>query len=459
MLVSGIPCELNICPGSCQESDMEAKSFKLYERCAKRCFHAKFIPVLEMTESRLPLHVRDSGMFDDIRFQAKHTVRLIVSKQSVLRPDKYRTGKNATTSGTGWADALDMSNPRQVELCAGFNPKRVFVVQTARHVVYCEEEVLETWVRFFYDNDKDRRGEVKARGVKLLLANRDGDYCVFLCEVARLHEADKICAEWRKYDDVRIPRGLTGKFAFTVSHPHGLAQRVSVGEIEVTQREDVGSRGLKLLTHSCGDKLGLEPGKVMFFYIVVYLSEDRQDRWPDDLWPFLSVHKQEVVSHLINKRVIVRPTLEEGQAMVGEFNKLGSHCREVSDKKFTEKYHQATLRPIDEKYGKRDMLYDVIDELPHKMKNSPEFQQLEISLLKEIRSKYKNSNFAKNKDLSSWNKHVQYNVTTCPGSSGAWVHGFEFSGRDMRYFHAIHHGGKGECNVARSGSSRIIYFK
>ena len=232
-------CELNICPGRCQETEMEGKSLRLYERCAKRNFHQKFIKVHEFTKSRLPLHVRDSGMFEFITYQAKHTVRLIVAKQSVLRPEKCRTGKGATTNGTGRAMALDMSLPRNVEDCAGFDPKRVFQVTTARHVVYNEEEVLDTVVRFFHESDEDRRGEVKAKGVKLIAAHRDWDYCSFLCEVASVDDADKIRTEWRQYDDVRDPRGLDGNFAFTVSHPHGLAQRVSVGEIELVQSVDV----------------------------------------------------------------------------------------------------------------------------------------------------------------------------------------------------------------------------
>lgn len=136
----GSACELNICPGRCEEVDIEAKSFRLYRRCPKRCYHHKFIRVPELIENDLPLHVRDSGMLGWIQGQAKHTVRLIVAKQSMARPKKYKTSKNGTTTGTGFAEAIDVSHPPDMRLCAGLNPRNVFQVKTAAHVVFCEEE-------------------------------------------------------------------------------------------------------------------------------------------------------------------------------------------------------------------------------------------------------------------------------------------------------------------------------
>lgn len=310
---------------------------------------------------------------------------------------------------------------------------------------------MDTWVRFFHEDDDNRSGEVKAKGIKLVAADRERDYCSFLCEVVNLSEAEKIHAEWNNYPDDINSSELRSSFAFTVSHPHGLAQRVSFGEIQATENRDVGGPVLKLLAHSCGDILGMKAEKVLFLYIEVICSEEWQDWWDRDLRAFLSKHRAEVVGHLLQSCVIIIPTEQETNIMHDKYDKLVNHCRSERDKTFKERFSVANFRPIDEKYEKLDIWCDVINELPHIIKYSSEFKHLEKSLIQEITNTYKKV-YPGLEDLTEWSKHVQYNVTTCPGSSGAWVDGFQLCGSKVKYTAAVHHGGKGECNIARVGA-------
>ena len=88
------------------------------------------------------------------------------------------------------------------------------------------------------------------------------------------------------------------------------------------------------------------------------------------------------------------------------------------------------------------------------MNNLPDFIRHKKSLLQEIRRKFKISGFGRNEDLYINNKKINYNVATCPGSSGAKIFGFKVKVTSVE---AIHHGGHAtNFNVGLGGFSKQL---
>ena len=195
---------------------------------------------------------------------------------------------------------------------------------------------------------------------------------------------------------------------------------------------------------------------MFLIYLEIVLSEDISDGLDLAFISFLLNQKCHIIPDLEKKGVVLKPTQREEKAMVDEYNKLRRQCLDARDKKFREKFGAENLIPIDEMFEKSNLYEDIIDALPQEMKNTPEFESLENSLMNEILHKYKLSRSSVKKNLPRHNKHVQYTIPTCPGSSGAMILGWEVRGTEVKQIHAIHRGAEGMYNFAATGTSLAV---
>ena len=118
--LTGHSCETTLLPVDCDEESYEAFGLEMYQRCKKRQFHDKYIPIGEFTEANLPDPVGCPWLVDFIRWRAKHTVYIRVHHCATERLPQYRLGEptsHHSHTGTGNVQKIDMSDPRQVEWC------------------------------------------------------------------------------------------------------------------------------------------------------------------------------------------------------------------------------------------------------------------------------------------------------------------------------------------------------
>ena len=102
------------------------------------------------------------------------------------------------------------------------------------------------------------------------------------------------------------------------------------------------------------------------------------------------------------------------------------------------------------------MLYDVIDELPHKTLKSSEFKQLLQSVYENIVSLYNISSYAKNSTLNEIKKNIKYDIPTCVGSSGAKIVALELNGTEINFTTATHNTGNLRFNKSHLGLSSTL---
>ena len=107
-----------------------------------------------------------------------------------------------------------------------------FRIHTAKHVIFDDAEAQQTIVEFFYDDHRDVRHVIRARGVRVTRSDLDGDYCVLDCVThdRRLGAAlDAVRREWMgMWNGVKdIIYG--SDVSMVVSHPHGCSKQFSIG--------------------------------------------------------------------------------------------------------------------------------------------------------------------------------------------------------------------------------------
>ena len=455
---------------NCSESEIEAMGLGVFSRCRKSKDHPSFVDICRtvicssLTQESvkkkkmlqlkdLPEHMRHEQVLRWVRAVAKRTVRLFVSHTSTERPNNAMygaaAGTKASRSGTGHARPVDTTKPDQSDL----DPKTMFVIYTACHVVFDQTEVDQTSVHFFFEDQEDRSGVIKAKAVKLLVVDRENDLCGFVCEVKEEKLADEIHRQWREntYDVEKMLQSVTESFAFSVSHPHSLSQKFSAGQIKSTNKRDFGGNMLMYLTHSCCDLAGIEVKKVMYFYFSDLLNKERDDRWSEDFLSYLSSHRGELTSHLVGQVLIETPTRQERNLMAESYIKLTGRCEEMEEEDFRKQVRgQTTVSGAEEERLRWIIRGNIYDSLPYEMWRSSKFLELKRSMYDAIEAKVTET-LGHKVLLTEFTTSPRYSVPTCAGSSGAGIYGVLVTDAGKKIFTACHSAGSDKYNIGGPG--------
>ncbi|RUS88626.1 hypothetical protein EGW08_003585 [Elysia chlorotica] len=222
-----------------------------WKECQKNPGHEQFISARYFKDNCLP-RIKNDGIRDRLRAGIDLTVRLRVNWTSPGRPDgdifSHARGSNELRVGTGFISLWHRKSrvlKDHCDACRGETAKKSwgFSVQTARHVVYDTEEAKETKVDLFYDDDSctPGGGRETMRGLAVVATSPGKDTCHFLCVTHDEKLADRIESAlrcwWRKgLEPLKVPDldFLTSWGSATpvliVSHPHGQAKKITVGE-------------------------------------------------------------------------------------------------------------------------------------------------------------------------------------------------------------------------------------
>lgn len=455
----------------CSEADIEGLSLGVFSRCKKAKHHSNFVDMSRSVECSsltqekvwkkthvlgledLPGHMRHPEILRWVRRVAKHTVRISVCHTSADRPADavygVAAGTRASRSGTGCARPVDTTD----SLLSDFDTKTTFLVTTAGHVVYDQQEVDNTWVHFFFEDQDDRSGIIVAKAVKMVSVDRERDWCQFVCKVDDEKLGDDIRQQWREniFDHEEMMRCVTSSFAFTVSHPHSLSQKFSDGVVTLTNKRDFGRYYLKLLTHSCCDLAGIEVKKVLFAYFTDILNKDRDDFWSQDFISFLTNYRQHLTDHLVSQGLIQAATWQEMDLMSKLYKRLNERCKDKVENELRKQTTGQTVSETDKERMRRIITYTIYDSLPCVMWRSSQFIKLKRSVYRAIEGKVRET-VGHKLQLTDVTISPRYSVATCAGSSGAAIHGVLVSDDgEKRSFAACHHGGGDKYNVGGAG--------
>ncbi|GFO18499.1 hypothetical protein PoB_004500400 [Plakobranchus ocellatus] len=228
-----------------------AESEYTWKICTKNPGHHKFIPAPEFRLDHLPEWGRHPSVLKYIQLVSALTVRLRVAFISLKRPEGYTFHKNRGSNSVHVASGFVQDVYREDGSCPCpeciSSPTPVqewfcMYIETACHVVYDTMEAKATKVDFFYDDESSQTdGRMKiVYALGTTVQDPDKDFCVVRCAThdKRLgqellqykDELDKALKlnKWRGYklDD------FAHFLCLIVSHPHGRAKHVTVGETE-----------------------------------------------------------------------------------------------------------------------------------------------------------------------------------------------------------------------------------
>ncbi|GFN86351.1 hypothetical protein PoB_001285700 [Plakobranchus ocellatus] len=123
---------------------------------------------------------------------------------------------------------LDPQPPDNTHFVSGY-----FRIHTAKHVVFDDAEACRTTVEFFYDDHRDVRNVIRARGLRVARSDIAGDYCVMDCVS---HDPnlgfilDRVRREWSQMW-LQVKDKIYGHdVSVVVSHPHGCSKQFSTGQ-------------------------------------------------------------------------------------------------------------------------------------------------------------------------------------------------------------------------------------
>ncbi|GFO33057.1 hypothetical protein PoB_005956200 [Plakobranchus ocellatus] len=238
-------CEVLSCGNEAAESGYA------WQSCTKNPGHDQFIPAPEFRLDHLPEWARYSSVLEYVKLVSALTVRLRVAFTSWGRPKGYSfhnyRGSDSLQVGSGFVQDVYPGNgscpcpqceksltPAQEWIC--------MYIETACHVVYDTKEAEATKVDFFYDDESSQTsGRMKTVfALDTMIQSQGNDFCVLMGATHDkslgqeiLHykeELDKTLNlnKWRgdESDDFAYFLSLV------VSHPHGCAKHITVGETE-----------------------------------------------------------------------------------------------------------------------------------------------------------------------------------------------------------------------------------
>ncbi|XP_055893498.1 uncharacterized protein LOC106074390 isoform X2 [Biomphalaria glabrata] len=227
--------------------------------------HKRFIPADKFTLKHLPERYQDKDLYEYIKIISNQTVRVSVTMTTPHRPDVWpkttqpypfhnmsnrrnlRTGSGRVKFINKYIDGFKQNGiigRTDSALCwckkcqDSDSPSNVwweFYVHTATHVVFDDIEASHTTLRLFYD--KDDSPVVSVDKVSLVGANIEYDSCVLKSVTCDKTLGEKLTIISEKY--VNIWEKITNKYNdpgreytlnFIVSHPHGCAKQISIGQ-------------------------------------------------------------------------------------------------------------------------------------------------------------------------------------------------------------------------------------
>ncbi|XP_055897829.1 uncharacterized protein LOC106077567 isoform X1 [Biomphalaria glabrata] len=244
-----------------------------FKDCKKNPGHTHFIPITKFNVTDLPENYRDLDIYELIKATAELTVRIAINMVSPHRPKFWPItnnhypfyhfrGSKALRTGSGFISVYKFINgcgynghgirdnpitggqyEAKCKTCpcekcqSSENPNNVWweiYITTATHVVFDDIEARHTTCRLFYDDEVSAL--VNIRDVRVCYVNIERDYsrlkyvtCDAILGSKLYSKAERWSKLWVQTRDDYMKRP-NEKFNFIVSHPHGCAKQVSVGQ-------------------------------------------------------------------------------------------------------------------------------------------------------------------------------------------------------------------------------------
>ena len=472
-------CEVDIFPFSRRNSSQQQREDQLlqqqrFDRCSKKHEHDKFFVVKDLTLADLttagvPHSARCTETLDLIKQESVKTVKLVVTYTAKYRPDKFGAkslrglgGPCYFRTGTGYVSAdrsLRAGTP------SGFTPGTIFYINTACHVVYNDEEAEKTTVWFFFYDDENQSSVVKARGVKLVRADVEADSSQLICVVEDIHVAQEVGRRLKAASKfIQFPPNYN--LSFCVSCPHGVALRVSFGNLNLVKRGDTCASEInrfKLFNRKLRHHCSMDEKKVLFFWFREALLKHPhvQTQTSPQSFPVRKDHANVALQYLMDKSLVAKPSEVEmlilQQAMTDMWAYVNSQV-----------HQELRSRGLSD----AEMTFIILHDIPQITAMSDRILRREAKHV-VMRDGWKQSYQALKEEVGVKIGALQrgigdhklklgsirtmtYSIPTCPGSSGSWVSSFVF--KDKLTIHRATHsmGAVGSTRTNRSGSGFVV---
>ncbi|GFO12811.1 hypothetical protein PoB_003931600 [Plakobranchus ocellatus] len=241
-------CEVFTCGHEAAEGEHNWKT------CTKNPGHHKFIPAPEFHLGHLPEWARHSPMLEKVQVVSALTVRLKVTFTSWERPEDdifhiYRGSHRPRVASGFIQDVYRGRGPCQCRACKDSpTPAQEWYwvyIETACHVVFDTKEAQSTEVNVFYDDENSQAsGRMKTiLALDTIIKDHDKDFCALRCATHDKQLGQEILQNKLKLDKILYLRegelyDYANILCIIVSHPHGRAKTITVGEIERFIRDD-----------------------------------------------------------------------------------------------------------------------------------------------------------------------------------------------------------------------------
>ena len=434
----------------------------LVKHCRKKTKHPNFIRLPDLCLDKMPDGWKNGGFLEYVKWEARRTVKLIVGHKSSDRrgkfdmPGKSRigTGYIANISDTNQTSVSDMSLTPDPGMTSPTTTKYgediELEIVTAAHVVYDLSEILKTKIELLFNNDDDRSSVILAEGVRLVKTNTEFDITHFIARVTRPEDKQKVVDI---FSDRKCSFPITGKnLTFTISHPHGVAKRVTFGTPGEIRNIDYVSDGAvrrmyKLICLS-ESVLNMKGEKLLFYdiYNSIYRFVTKLPKYK--LSP-VEITRQTMI-YLVNKGMVHCPNKQELTKLHQYFMK---HI-EVETETF--KQMSRDIEFISRKY--RDTK-DTELHRPHgnvDLTCKEKFVQFYRELWREWRYKFREVRDGKYlADSYAGDVTTNYFLDTCPGSSGSRCFTIITEGTDKPVIHTVPHsiGRVGDSGISGGGAT------
>ncbi|GFO06466.1 hypothetical protein PoB_003297100 [Plakobranchus ocellatus] len=238
-------CEVLSCGNEAAESEY------IWNNCTKNPGHNKFIPAPRFCTDHLPEWARYPWMLDYVQLVSELTVRLRVSFTSLKRPKGYsfynHRGSKLPRFGSGFVqDVSYVEDTCPCRECKNSpTPAKAWFcmyIETACHVEFDKKEAEATEINFFYDDESSLTdGRVETIfALDIVVKSQDKDFSVLLCATHDKNLGQKMFKYKLKLDSLLylnkwrggIVEDFASLFCLIVSHPHGRAKHITVGETE-----------------------------------------------------------------------------------------------------------------------------------------------------------------------------------------------------------------------------------
>lgn len=427
----------------------------LSKLCKKNPGHHSFLPITNFTMNDLPISARCDEVMRFIRWDAAESVKLTVCYNSGDKPARFRNNLPADYTRVG-SGTVDLNN-QSFKHHPAYKPDLSFPIRTAAHVVYNDREAKATRVEFFFDNDDDKSGVIECQGVCVVRVNGDRDWCEFLCEAGDAESARMIRDRIASYRRPTVPRLHGLDVAWTVSYPHGLSQRVTVGKLkdidETDSYDDLRCNLTRLLRHQCSS---LTVGQKEILY--VFLKEHRRgiksylSRYLSESYKSTLINQ--ALSHLQSKGLVSLSNQLQLQHIMSSMQHLDDHLVSQTN---TNHNSQTSTTSWDKTYMKvvsQEVSHLDVDTVDTHLED----QAREVC--RELSKTVRNLLFGRHPDTetSTFINKLVYSLHTCPGSSGAAVRALQSCEEGVRWYGGGHsRGGKKNQGNMAGNCAYVLY--